>query len=215
VWHSTCYWVWFRRSHLPSRYSGGKDIAHTCIRQTLLIHLLVVSSTFSQSKEKDDGKGIATFHTFTKIGDKNYKVIVDCESCVNTVSSEVFGTDGLKSIPHSHLFKVPWIKFTALWVNQPCLVLINFHLYFWRTLWDMLGTKSKFSTAFQPQINGQTKVVITSLHDIIYGFRPRHPIYLIDMVDYYGACIIIKSLSLLHHLYHSTCTNLTRRSMII
>ena len=93
---------------------GGEDIAHTCIRQTLLIHLLVVSSTFSQSKEKDDGKGIATFHTFTKIGDKNYKVIVDCESCVNTVSSEVFGTDGLKSIPHSHLFKVPWIKFTAL-----------------------------------------------------------------------------------------------------
>jgi len=49
----------------------------------------------------------------------------------------------------------------------------------------MLGTKAKFSTAFQLQIDGQTKVVnrslSKSLHDIIYDFRSRHPIYLIPI----------------------------------
>ena len=43
----------------------GKDISHNCIRQTLSTNLHVVSSTFSQLKEKDNGKWTAIFHTIT------------------------------------------------------------------------------------------------------------------------------------------------------
>jgi len=31
-------------------------------------------------------KELQSFNTFTKIGDKNYKVIVDSEKCINAIS---------------------------------------------------------------------------------------------------------------------------------
>ena len=49
-----------------------------------------------------------SFCTFTKIGNTNYKVIVNRESRSNDVSSDVFGKNGLKFVPHSHMFKAPW-----------------------------------------------------------------------------------------------------------
>ena len=135
------------------------------------------------------------FHSFTKIGNQNCKVIVDCESCINIVFSELFGADGLKSVPLTHPFKVHGSN-SVIGVKQPCLVSIDFHLYFWRTLWHMLGAKSKFSTALQPQADGQIEVVDRSLgknlHDIVYGFRSRHPINFFPVVDHYKVCIIIK-----------------------
>ena len=77
--------------------------------------------------------------------DHNYKVIVNREICTNAVFFELIENDGLKMLPHSHPFKVPWIKSTALGVKQTYLVPIDFHLYFWRILWHIIGTKLKFS----------------------------------------------------------------------
>jgi hypothetical protein len=43
----------------------------------------------------------------------------------------------------------------------------RFTSYFWKTLWHMVGTKLKFSTAYHPQIDGQTDVVNRSLGNLL------------------------------------------------
>ena len=76
----------------------GEDISHYT-RQTPSIHLPVISSTFSQLNEIGDGKGTVIFHMFTKIGDKNCKVNVDRESCINALFYKLIENDGLKTLP--------------------------------------------------------------------------------------------------------------------
>jgi len=93
-----------------------KDVTHNGISQTHLTHLPIVSTAFSQI-------------VYTNCG-----VIVDNGSCTNAVFFEVFKNKGLKSLPHSHPFKVLWIKSTIIRVQQSYLVLVNFHLYLWRTM---------------------------------------------------------------------------------
>jgi len=63
------------------------------------MHLLVVNSAFSQLGETND-----IFHTFTKIGDKNCKVNVDCASMRY---SPLIEKDGLKTLAYSNPFRVP------------------------------------------------------------------------------------------------------------
>ena len=44
---------------------------------------------------------------------------------------------------------------------------VKFVSYFWKTLWKLFGTTSKFSFAFHPQTDGQTEVVNRSLGDML------------------------------------------------
>jgi hypothetical protein len=44
---------------------------------------------------------------------------------------------------------------------------VIFTCYFWKTLWYMMGTKLKFSTAYHPQIDDQTEVVNRSLGNLL------------------------------------------------
>ena len=44
---------------------------------------------------------------------------------------------------------------------------VRFMSYSWKTLWHLVGTKLKFSTAFHPQTNGQIEVVNRSLGNLL------------------------------------------------
>ena len=50
----------------------------------------------------------------------------------------------------------------------------KFMSYFWRSLWKMLNTKLKFSSAFHPQTEGQTEVVNRSLGDLLRCLVGEH-----------------------------------------
>jgi len=62
---------------------------------------------------------------FTKMGDKNCKVIVDNGSSINVVSFKMTKRLGLKAVLHPHM----WINSTALEVKQQCFVPVDFNLY--------------------------------------------------------------------------------------
>ena len=79
------------------------NIGLNFIRQTLSTHLSVVRCVPSQPAEKDGLKRSVTFHKFTKNGDKNCKMVVNSEICINAISSKVTENLRLK------LFR-SWIK---------------------------------------------------------------------------------------------------------
>ena len=70
-------------------------------------------------------------------------------------------------------------KITKLYFNEivklyglPKTILSNrdvrFMSYFWKTLWHLVGTELKFSTAFHPQTDGQIEVVNRSLGNLLW-----------------------------------------------
>jgi hypothetical protein len=46
--------------------------------------------------------------------------------------------------------------------------------HFWRTLWNKLGTSFAFSSAYHPQIDGQTEAVNISLGDLLRSLVTEH-----------------------------------------
>lgn len=47
--------------------------------------------------------------------------------------------------------------------------------HFWRTLWKKLRTNLSFSSAYQPQIDGKTKVVNKIIGNILRSIMSEHP----------------------------------------
>ena len=55
---------------------------------------------------------------------------------------------------------------------------------FWSSLWSMLDTKLTKSTAFQPQTDGQTKVVNGMIIHILHMYNSKHPCTLDESLPY-------------------------------
>ena len=80
------------------------NVGLNCINQTPSTHLSVVRCVLSQPTEMDGWRKNATFHTFTKIGDKSCKVIMDSKSCINAISFKSLENFELEVVPHpTHL----------------------------------------------------------------------------------------------------------------
>ena len=52
---------------------------------------------------------------------------------------------------------------------------VKFVSHFWRTLCKLLGTRLQFSSAYHPQIDGQTEVVNRSLGNLLTSVVGEHP----------------------------------------
>jgi len=88
----------------------GYDVEYNYIQLTPSNYISVIQCAFSQ--EKDNWR-TAIFRTFIKIGEKNWKVIVDSENCVNAVSFKMIEKVRWKVKPHPHPYKVSWINSMA------------------------------------------------------------------------------------------------------
>jgi len=62
-------------------------------------HLSLVRCALGQPKKNDDWRR-TFFQTLTKIASKNCRVIIDSESCVNAVASDMVTKLGLKVVLH-------------------------------------------------------------------------------------------------------------------
>ena len=51
----------------------------------------------------------------------------------------------------------------------------KFMSHFWKSLWEKMGTKLNFSSAYHPQIDGQTKVVNRSLGNLLRSLAGNKP----------------------------------------
>ena len=97
-----------------------------CLRLREYTRLSVVRCTLAQPKVSDDWRRTNIFHTFTKIGERSCKVIVDSGSYINVVYSVIINKVGLKAEPHPHSYNVSWINEAALNVTQRCPVPVEF-----------------------------------------------------------------------------------------
>ncbi|CAL8179179.1 unnamed protein product [Prunus armeniaca] len=76
--------------------------------------LAVVRCTLAQPrKETKDWRRTSIFHTYIKSGDKDWKVIIDNDSCINVVSTLTVSRLGLSTEKHLEPYRVAWIDNTS------------------------------------------------------------------------------------------------------
>ncbi|XP_020677004.2 uncharacterized protein LOC110095705 [Dendrobium catenatum] len=110
-----------------------------CLQKLDHLDLQVVRCAFSQPKLSDDWRRTSIFYTFTKIRDKNCKVIIDSGCCVNAVLSVMVSKLHLKATPHPNPYKVAWINSSTLQVKDRSLVSIEFVGYKEKIWCDVLN----------------------------------------------------------------------------
>jgi len=91
-------YIFKRKEEETDEEPTSNDVGLNCINQTPSLTCLLLDIS-SQPAEKDDWRKSVTFHTFTKIEDKNCVVIVDSESCINAISSRLCEHLGLGCTP--------------------------------------------------------------------------------------------------------------------
>ena len=69
-----------------------------------------------------------------------------------------------------HVFKLHGLPEVIVSDRDP-----RFTSKFWRTLFDLLGTDLRFSTAFHPQTDGQSERAIQTLENFLRPYVERHP----------------------------------------
>ena len=92
----------------------------------------------SSTKKNDDSHRTSILQTFTKIGGKNCRVIVNSESCVNVVASGMVTKLGLKTASHPQSYKVSWVNSVSINVKDRCLVTILLVTYSDKIWYDVV-----------------------------------------------------------------------------
>ena len=82
-----------------------------------------------EQRGTDDWRRSVIFQTYTKCGDKTYKVIIGSGSCINAVSSSIVSRLGLKLTPHPNPYKVSWVDTSFIAIKERCVVPLQFLTY--------------------------------------------------------------------------------------
>ncbi|GFS31469.1 hypothetical protein Acr_00g0017530 [Actinidia rufa] len=89
----------------------------------------VVRCALTQSKENNDWRRNAIFHTYIKYGEKNCKVIIYSGSCINVVFSSTVSRLGLQTVHHPSPYHVSWVDPSSISIKERCLVPIQILSY--------------------------------------------------------------------------------------
>jgi len=104
-----------------------------CVRsistQIKTTRLGVVRCALTQPKGIEDWRMTVIFYTYIKYGDKGCKIIIDSDSCINTVSSGSVSHLGLKSVRHPKPYNVSWVNDTSIAVKERYLFPIKIFYY--------------------------------------------------------------------------------------